>query len=1319
MPKNDVKEKVIHLKAQLAVLEQWLGQQETTEVPPAEELEQTLAAVQQAQEALADQVGATEWVKDQAHLEPAVIEPRQMAEALRESEARYRRLFEDSPIAIWEEDLSVIKTYLDRLRQEGVEDFRAYFDQHSEEVIYYATLAEIVNINQTTLEMYQAGNKAEFFEGIGQIFGPETVETFKEEMIAIAEGKTRFSGQSIHRTLSGTKLYVTLSWSVVPGFEDTFSRVVVSIVDVTNYKRAEDNLLRFKLGIERSEDAVFLTDVDGTIIYINSAFEKIYGYSRAEALGQTPRLIKSGLISQEAYQEFWQTLLAKQSVTGEIVNRAKDGRLITVAAGNNPILDEVGDLIGFLSIHRDVSEQKRAEEMLAKRAIELEAVAEVSTAASTILETDTLLQTVADLTRRRFGLYHAHIYLLNEAGDTLDLAVGAGDVGRQMVAEGWRIPLNREQSLVARAARTRQGVIVNDVRADPDFLPNPLLPDTRSEMAVPMIMGDQVLGVLDVQADTVNRFTEEDVRIQTTLAAQVAVALQNARQHERTRQRAAQLEWLTLIEASLSQATDEAEIMTAIALAIDLDQLTCSVSLEYIDTNENGQPTSAYTVAVWFDGMIQPDDSRLHQRYELRSVPTTKLWLESPNEVLFISDIHTGPQADENMRQCAAQSGIQAIAILPLYIGRHWQGILTFTWSEPHTFSPDERFYFEQLIEPAAAVVASRRAYLVQQETGRFLDSIVENIPTVLFVKDAEALRFVRFNRAGEELLGLDRENMIGKNDYDFFSPEQADLSVAQDREILAAGKLVDIPEEPVQTADGDTRLLHTRKVPILGADGKPKYLLAVSEDITERKQAEKELRHLGRVVEQSLDGMAIADLDGYVQFVNPAWARMHGYEVQELLGQPLSVFHTEEQLRHDLEPLNARVMTDGAQQGEVGHKRKDGSTFPTWMTVDLLRDAAGQPVGLIASAQDITERKQAQEMLAKRAKELSCLNDIGREIMESPEVPDFLQWVTERITPAMQYPEVCVAAIEFDGRIYGRREAVKLTYQMTNALRVGGKVMGHVYIAYREKHNFLDEESALLGGVARRISGYIENRRLLKQTEQALSEVADLYQASRTIADANKPEEVLRAIVNHVATTDVDRCSVLLNNAVTGQVDWLELAADWDRTSTPKGKGAPIGTRYPLEQFPLAEILSKDESFVVNDVATDERLGETEREVAIERLQARSLAIIPMATREHWLGIVLVTCRSPHTFTERELRLYQSLADQAATTIENQRLFEQTQTRVRHEQILRQITTRVRGSIDPDIIVRTAVRELGQALDRPTFVRLGSAEELRRRNGK
>jgi len=124
-----------------------------------------------------------------------------------------------------------------------------------------------------------------------------------------------------------------------------------------------------------------------------------------------------------------------------------------------------------------------------------------------------------------------------------------------------------------------------------------------------------------------------------------------------------------------------------------------------------------------------------------------------------------------------------------------------------------------------------------------FLDSIVENIPIMLFLKDAQELKFIRFNRAGEELLGYSSEDLLGKSDYDFFPKENADFFTEKDRAVLRGREIVDIPEEPIQTRTKGERILHTKKVPIMNERGEPKYLLGISEDITERKRAEEKLQ--------------------------------------------------------------------------------------------------------------------------------------------------------------------------------------------------------------------------------------------------------------------------------------------------------------------------------------------------------------------------------------------------------------------------------------------------------------------------------------------
>ena len=139
-------------------------------------------------------------------------------------------------------------------------------------------------------------------------------------------------------------------------------------------------------------------------------------------------------------------------------------------------------------------------------------------------------------------------------------------------------------------------------------------------------------------------------------------------------------------------------------------------------------------------------------------------------------------------------------------------------------------------------ITARRQADVKMRELQSFLTSIVENIPLMLFVKDAKELRFVRVNREEEMLVGHKRAELLGKTDFDFFPREEAEFFTKKDREVLASGELLDIPAEPVLTTQG-LRIFHTKKIPIMDAQGRPEYLLGISEDITERKRAEQRLQ--------------------------------------------------------------------------------------------------------------------------------------------------------------------------------------------------------------------------------------------------------------------------------------------------------------------------------------------------------------------------------------------------------------------------------------------------------------------------------------------
>jgi putative methionine-R-sulfoxide reductase with GAF domain len=202
-----------------------------------------------------------------------------------------------------------------------------------------------------------------------------------------------------------------------------------------------------------------------------------------------------------------------------------------------------------------------SEEVVQARTRQLQTVLDVNARISNILQVDRLLQDVSDVVKERFGLYHAHVYLLNPGQDRLVLTAGSGYVGRQMVAEGRVIDMKNLNSIAATAARTRTPVYVEDVRQSPTFLAHPLLPNTRSELSLPLIARGSVIGVLDVQSELLAFFDEQTQTILATMATQIATAISNARQFEQAEQTSRHEQAMNTIGQQLQTARTVDEVL--------------------------------------------------------------------------------------------------------------------------------------------------------------------------------------------------------------------------------------------------------------------------------------------------------------------------------------------------------------------------------------------------------------------------------------------------------------------------------------------------------------------------------------------------------------------------------------------------------------------------------------------------------------------------------------------------------------------------------------------------------------------------------------
>jgi len=301
----------------------------------------------------------------------------QAEETLFQSRERYRGFFENSPISLWEEDFSEVKKFVDGLRAKGVSDVALHFRTHPEAVAECAAKVKVVDVNQATLRLYEARSKSDFLEGLQRVLSRESYQVFREEVIAVAQGKTVFESEDVNKTFRGETINIYLKWSVPPGSEETYSTVLVSIVDMTVHKRAQEALIKFAAIIESSDDAIISQTTEGIITSWNRGAERVYGYAAEDMIGRPI----STLIPADHPDDLRQILdtikrgEALEHYETECLH--KDGRRIMLSLTVSPITEEAGWISGASTTGRDITQQRQTEKQIRLLAQALESTTEM------------------------------------------------------------------------------------------------------------------------------------------------------------------------------------------------------------------------------------------------------------------------------------------------------------------------------------------------------------------------------------------------------------------------------------------------------------------------------------------------------------------------------------------------------------------------------------------------------------------------------------------------------------------------------------------------------------------------------------------------------------------------------------------------------------------------------------------------------------------------------------------------------------------------------------------------------------------------------
>lgn len=358
------------------------------------------------------------------------------------------------------------------------------------------------------------------------------------------------------------------------------------------------------------------------------------------------------------------------------------------------------------------------EQRVEARTAQLRTSAEVSRAAASILDTDQLLLEVVNLITDRFGFYYAAIFLLDEAGEWAVLRAATGAAGQQLLEQNHKLAL-RGQSMVSTALRLRHSRIVLDVDDEAVRFANPLLPETRSEIALPLVVADRALGVLDVQSTQMAAFDEASAAVLQAMADQIAIALSNTFQFQQTESALQNARRQNEVNLALAQAEDTSGLLYALVAytAEDVDQ---AAILFYGPQDVFGRPMYAEASATWAGYNID-NPVLAGTRFTPEQVPF--LEVVRPGRPLVISDA-AKDEIKPEYRQALSAWRARALVALGLGVGDKSLGALIFTFNQPHLFTQVELDSLQTYARQTAVILYNRQLVEESQVALQQIDEI-------------------------------------------------------------------------------------------------------------------------------------------------------------------------------------------------------------------------------------------------------------------------------------------------------------------------------------------------------------------------------------------------------------------------------------------------------------------------------------------------------------------------------------------------------------------------------------------------------------------
>ncbi len=832
-------------------------------------------------------------------------------EALKKSEKQYRNIFENAIMGIY------------RTTPDG-EILMA--NQVLLDMIGYASFEEISkrNFEEEGISNRTEYSRTKFKEEIeksNEIIGREAIWEGKN-------GKIIFVNENAKaiRDQKGDILY----------YEGTVEDITERVLTEKALKESEE---KFRGLVEASSDWIWETDTEGIYTYASPQVEGILGYTQEEIVGKTPfsfMPFEEGKRVRKVFDKLIQK--AQPIISLEHINRHKNGEYLVLETNSLPFFDVDGQLLGYRGIDRDITVRKEVERErenllndLAHRSRLLKTAANVSKSILSILSLDELLEETARQIRKDFSYYYVAIFLVDKEKKYAVLKTGTGEAGKKMVASGHKLKIGGN-SMIGWSIANAKARIALDAGKDTVRFDNPLLPETRSEMALPLIIKEDVIGGLIVQSVKEAAFTEVDISALETMVDQLAIAIQNAKLYEQAQH---EIEERKRAEKLLQESEENFRLLF-----------------------ENS-PLGTY--------IATPEGKILDANQALLDI------LGSPSlEATKKINILKLPALVENGYVDAFRECIKRKKIL------FWEFPYTSVWDVTLTLSSyvipviNEKGEVEKVYTLMENITERKNAEKALRESEERFRGIFDSGAIGIALSGSDR-KFVTVNPRYCQMFGYTEEELKEKTFIDLLPPEEIEKGIAFIEALLE--KKPSFAKTEIRHIKKNGETLYGQVTVSLLPDVQKNdqfNVLSIIEDITEKVETEKALRkaenYLANVVDSMPSALIGVDAEGKITQWNSEAERVSGLVSAQTLGHPLEEAFP--RLSGKLNQVRTAMRTRKVQIDPKKAYQKNGETHYEYVTIYPL--IANGIEGAVIRIDDVTEKVQIEELMLQSEKMLS-----------------------------------------------------------------------------------------------------------------------------------------------------------------------------------------------------------------------------------------------------------------------------------------------------------------------------------------------------------